>query len=595
MNNSPDPSDISVLKARVAALEELLNVHEEVVREQSDRLERALSDLRRVNSELEAEVRARTVELSDANRAMAEQAERWRVTLTSIGDGVIVTDRHGAVVSLNATAERLTGWSTSEAAGRDLDEVYVATNEDTGTPASDPALRAMKKGVIVGLANHTVLIARDGTRRPVDDSAAPIIDETGKVLGVVLVFRDIAQRRQMDRDREATLEREREARRKLENLNRAKDDFLSVLSHELRTPLTAVAGWTALLRDGQLDAEGTRKAIQVIDRNVAVQIRLITDLLDVSRMLAGKLTLEKRPVEVRELAEAATESLRPIADAAGVHLSIVRGAEALLVEGDSQRLQQIVHNLVCNAIKFTPKGGTVSVTVSREADSAVIRVQDTGIGIDPDFLPHVFKRFSQADSTMCRRHQGLGLGLSIAHHLVELHGGSIQATSAGVNCGSTFTVSLPLVLREAITSREASVRPSQAPFGTRLDGLRILVVEDDADTRELIVETLQRSGATVVSAADASEALAALDQFVPDVMIGDIGLPGVDGFELMRSIRARGPEGSGAIPAIALTAYVRPEDRARALDSGYQIHLSKPINLTALAASIRELTLRPTA
>jgi PAS domain S-box-containing protein len=375
--------------------------------------------------------------------------------------------------------------------------------------------------------------------------------------------------------------------REAQEANRMKDEFLATLSHELRTPLNAIVGWTKLLQGGQLDEPTRARAVDTIDRNARAQTQLIEDILDVSRIVAGKLNLDVRAVDLPALVEGALDSVRHAADAKGVRLvaEIDRGVGPF--EGDPGRLQQVAWNLLSNAIKFTPRGGQVVARLRPAGDHVELVVQDDGMGIKPEFLPHVFERFRQADSSSTRPHGGLGLGLAIVRHLVELHGGSVGVTSEGEGKGATFTVRLPL--RDAPLLTETPHRmPAAAPL-PQLSGVSVLVVEDEADARELIRTVLEQLGAGVIAASTAEEALAALDGQRLDVLLSDIEMPGMDGYELMRRVRERPADRGGRIPAAALTAYARPEDRAAALRAGYQLHVAKPVQPAALAAVVSSL------
>ncbi|HEV7501016.1 MAG TPA: ATP-binding protein, partial [Vicinamibacteria bacterium] len=375
--------------------------------------------------------------------------------------------------------------------------------------------------------------------------------------------------------------------REAQEANRMKDEFLATLSHELRTPLNAIVGWTKLLQDGQLDEPTRKRAIDTIDRNARAQTQLIEDILDVSRIVAGKLSLNVRAVELAALVEGALDSVRHAADAKGVRLVAEIGRAVGPFQGDPDRLQQVAWNLLSNAIKFTPRGGEVVVRLRAAQDHAELVVQDDGMGMKTEFLPHVFERFRQADSSSTRPHGGLGLGLAIVRHLVELHGGSVDVASAGEGKGSTFTVRLPL--HDGASVPEAPRRaPASAP-GPQLSGLEVLVVEDEADARDLIRTVLEQLGAGVITAATAEEALAALDERRMDVLLSDIEMPGIDGYELMRRVRDRPADRGGRIPAAALTAYARPEDRAAALRAGFQLHVAKPVQPAELAAVVSSL------
>jgi PAS domain S-box-containing protein len=375
--------------------------------------------------------------------------------------------------------------------------------------------------------------------------------------------------------------------REAQEANRMKDEFLATLSHELRTPLNAIVGWTKLLQDGHLDASTQARAVATIDRNARAQTQLIEDILDVSRIVAGKLSLDVRAVDLSAVIEGALDSVRHAADAKGVRLVTEIARTVGPFEGDPDRLQQVAWNLLANAIKFSTRGGTVRVRLRQDADHAEISVQDDGLGIKPEFLPHVFERFRQADSSSTRPHGGLGLGLAIVRHLVELHGGSVDVSSAGEGKGATFTVRLPL--QEGNAEPEVPRRPAAATAAPQLSGVDVLVVEDEADARELIRTMLEQLGAGVVTAASAKEGLAALDQGPLHVLLSDIEMPGMDGYSFMRAVRERPVDRGGQIPAAALTAYARPEDRDAALRAGFQLHVAKPVQPAELAAVVSSL------
>ena len=397
-------------------------------------------------------------------------------------------------------------------------------------------------------------------------------------------------------ERREALKREKEARLEAEAANRVKDEFLSTLSHELRTPLTAIMGWSDLLLHDEVQPEKRRQAIETIARNANSQCELINDLLEVSRIITGKLRLEFVACDLQSVIQAAAESIRPTAEAKGVRLQLVVDADAASVFGDQERLQQVVWNLLSNGVKFTPSGGSVQVRLARINSHVEIVVTDTGVGIHSAFLPHVFDRFRQADGSTTRNYGGLGLGLAIVRHLVELHGGTARAESDGENQGSTFTVRLPLmvapeqhvdaplpaaVIAEAARDRHLS-----------LNGLRVLIVDDEIDARSLLTAMLERCGAEVRCASSASEGLESVEKWRPDVLVADIGMPVEDGYGLIRKVRALPRDRGGQTPALALTAYARTEDRVRAISEGYQLHLAKPVDRLELATVVASLANR---
>ena len=397
------------------------------------------------------------------------------------------------------------------------------------------------------------------------------------------------------------LERTVEARTyELREANRIKDEFLAVMSHELRTPLNSILGWAQLVRTGSLDETVSTRALQTIERNTKLLAQMIEDLLDVSRIMTGKLLLDARPIELGPVIEASLDAVRPASDAKNIRLEVSLDSSVGAVSGDPNRLQQVVWNLLSNAIKFTPNRGRVEVRLARVGLTAQITVADTGEGIGEEFLPYVFDRFRQADSTFARMHGGLGLGLAIVRHLVEMHGGSVSADSQGKGKGSTFTVSFPLVAMGwnggAHLERGANERQPALEQPLELAGLSVMIVDDERDAREVLVAMLELRGAEVIAASSAAEAVEALahatNVSLPDVLVSDIGMPGEDGFELISKIRAMGPEHGGNIPAIALTAYARAEDRRRVLEAGFQRHVAKPVEPSSLAGAVASLARR---
>jgi signal transduction histidine kinase len=393
-----------------------------------------------------------------------------------------------------------------------------------------------------------------------------------------------------DEERQQLLERERQAREEAQAANRAKDEFLATLSHELRTPLNAILGWSRLLMSGNLNPETSKRAIEIIERNTRLQAQLIEDLLDISRIITGKLRLELRAVPVASIVESAVESARPAADARRLSLDVDLEAADEPVLCDPARMQQVIWNLLSNAIKFTPEEGRISIGARRDRQTLTIDVTDTGMGIDPAFLPFVFDRFRQQDAASTRIHGGLGLGLSIVRHLVELHGGTVEARSAGPGHGSTFLVRVPVApLRaEQIVALETETAAAGLSALPSLAGVRVLVVDNDPDARGLLRTVLERCGAAVDEAASAAEALNAVTIRAPDVLLSDIGMPREDGYSLIARIRAlEGP--ARLLPAAALTAHATAADRTRALLAGYQAHVPKPVDPSELAAVVAAL------
>jgi PAS domain S-box-containing protein len=453
-------------------------------------------------------------------------------------------------------------------------------------------------------------IRKDGSRVPILLGGALLHDSDELPQEVVCFYLDLTEKQRVEREREQMLVEAQAARAEAESLNRVKDEFLAVLSHELRTPLNPILGWTQLLKRRKPDEATLKQALDTIERNAKLQTQLVEDLLDVSRILRGKLSLEVRPVKLSAVIDAAIDTINLAANAKSITIQTDFVADSGLVSGDPNRLQQIVWNLLSNAVKFTAPGGRVEVKLEHiegggrkaggargdRAESltkttfplssyAQITVRDTGQGISPDFLPHVFDYFRQADSATTRTFGGLGLGLAIVRHLVELHGGTIQAESLGEGQGATFMVRLPLIPNSA----DLKSVPTVVPDAPSLTNLQILVVEDEADTRDLLVICLREWGAAVQAVSSAQEAIAAIRQTLPDLLISDIGMPGEDGYDLIRQVRALPPTAGGQLPAIALTAYARDSDREKSLSAGFQKHVSKPVEPGELAVVISNL------
>jgi len=718
------------------------------------KVERDLTARRKAEME-----RLRTAQVEEAERVehdmrrSVEDARRWfETTLRSIGDAVITTDAEGKVTLMNSVAEQLTGHSLAMGRGKPLADVFHIVNELTRVPLENPAERVLRDGLVIGLANHTVLVRPDGSEVALADSAAPIRDESGAVRGVILVFRDAtpertaAERRAFmgevtaalasSLDYTETLRRvanlavprladwcvvhvidddgklaqvgvahsdptkleaalamgkrfkprdgtmrganevartgrsilralvtpdmlaeaaespehlkllrelqfhsvmivplttgprvlgtitfvyassgrtydddalafaeelgrragmavenarlygaEQRARESADAANRAKDEFLAAVSHELRTPLTAIVGWSKMLSAGKLEEPQRTQAIATIERNGVMMTQLIEDLLDVSRIVSGKMRVHMRPLEVAPFVEAALDSMKPLAEAKAIAIERDLVGDVPMISGDAARLQQVVWNLISNAVKFTPRGGHVRVSVRRDGGAIEIAVSDDGKGIVPKFLPFVFDAFRQAEGGIARAAGGLGLGLAITKHLVELHGGSIEAKSEGEGRGSTFVVRLPVPERPS--APEAGEPEPEPP--PHFKGLRVLVVDDEEDARALIAAVLEHAGATVRTASSAAEALAAIHAEVPDVLLSDIGMPGETGYDLIRRVRALPPSAGGQVPAGALTAYARDDDRRKALAAGFTMHVPKPIDPSELVAVVGAL------
>jgi PAS domain S-box-containing protein len=521
-------------------------------------------------------------ERKQAEQAIRENREWLQVTLSSIGDAVIATNREGLVSFINPVAESLTGWSQQEADGVDLARVFSIFNEETRQRVESPIAEVLREGTIARLASPTVLIRRDGTEIPIDDSGAPIKDASGKILGAILVFRSVTERRQIEKWSVELLAREREARKHAEEASRLKDEFLATISHELRTPLTSILGWSSMLRANDLGDADVARALETIERNAKSLAQLVQDLLDISRVATGQIRLEMRPLYPGSVINVAVEALRPAAQAKGIRLQTVLDTGAGPVLGDQGRLQQVLWNLLSNAVKFTPSGGKVTIVLEAHERSAVISVTDTGKGIAGEFLPFVFEKFTQADSSIRRSYGGLGMGLAIVKSLVELHGGTVEASSPGQGRGATFSIKLPIAERDVPVAEQERAPAPGAPSLSKIDaaplrGLRVLVVDDEADTLEMLQTLLKRCGMEVRVAGSAVAALQTMDEWQPQLLLADVGMPEQSGYDLIGEVRARPSSRGGKVPAIALTAFARVEDRMRALTAGYQMHVPKPI------------------
>jgi PAS domain S-box-containing protein len=426
----------------------------------------------------------------------------------------------------------------------------------------------------------------DGEYRWILDHGVPFVSED-TFRGYIGSCVDITDRKHLEQERQAVLEREQAARLEAERTSRIKDEFLATLSHELRTPLNAILGWSQIIRPGHSSTEEVAEGLAIIQRNARMQTQIISDLLDMSRIISGKIRLELQFADLGTVIDAAIESVHPTADVKGIRIVKTIDTGVPPIQGDPARLQQAVWNLLTNAIKFTPRGGSVQVTLSKVDDRAQIIVTDNGLGIDPDFLPHIFQRFRQADSSTTRMHGGLGIGLSIVKSLVDLHGGTVNVASEGKGQGSTFTIELPIPPSghhgdlSAVTGSDADLGAA----GASLHGLRVLIVDDEADTRDLVGRLLREHEATVHAVATAEEALAMLGHEPVDVLVSDIGMPQLDGYDLIREVRARGVK----VPAMALTAFARSEDRTRCLLAGFQSHVAKPVDVHELVATVANL------
>jgi signal transduction histidine kinase len=456
-------------------------------------------------------------------------------------------------------------------------------------------LEAAFRTALEGGAEYDVqyrVVSRNGDVAWVAAQAAVVRDAAGKPVQVIGVAQDITERKQADMERERLLLREQAARIQAEEATHLKDEFLATVSHELRTPLHAITGWVQLLRTGQLDEEAAQRAVESIERNAQAQGQLINDLLDISRIISGKLRLDLRPTQLARVIEAAIDTMRPAAQAKNVRIVLSPGPDPGTIVADFERMQQVVWNLLSNAVKFSESGSEVRVAARRSGQGIELSVEDQGSGIAQEFLPHVFQAFRQADGSSTRRHPGLGLGLAIVKQLVELHHGSVHARSAGPGRGATFTVYLPASAPAAapvVAGPRGADGLGARLAGQRLGGVKVMVVDDDPDARDIVTALLTRAGAAVTTAASAAEALALLQSNVPDMVLSDIGMPGQDGYSFIRAMRSLPSAQGGKVPAVALTAYARPDDRFRALSSGFQMHLAKPVEVGELLRVVASL------
>lgn len=522
--------------------------------------------------------------------------------------GIITTDGELNVVQWNHWMEEHTGKRASEVVGQNLLELFPELVQRRLDRHYKWALDGQVRVLSQALHSYLIAMPQASGEYVCEQMQQAVrispLSHEGRVIGTLTIIEDVTERVAREaalqaqiEERSLLLSSEKLARNEAERANRLKDEFLATISHELRNPLNAILGWAHMMRLGKLNAANTERAIETIYRNAKSQTQLVADLLDVSRIISGKLRLDVRPLDLISIVTAAIDSIRPAAEAKSIRLQTMLDPAAGPISGDADRLQQIVWNLLTNAVKFTPKGGRIQVKVQRISSHVEIVVSDSGIGISKAFLPHVFDRFRQADATITRTHGGLGLGLSIVHQLVDLHGGNVSVQSEGEGKGATFTITLPFV--GVVTSppeETEAVHPTHSDELISfeglpsLQGLKVLVVDDEPDTRELIEEVLKECGSEVITSCSAADALVALQQHKPDILISDLGMPDEDGYSLISKIRALPPEQGGLIPAAALTAYARAEDRLRVLRSGFQIHLPKPVDSAELVTVVASLS-----
>lgn len=521
-----------------------------------------------------------------AEEAMRQSEAKFRAIFDQVDDGICLFTRELTFLETNPAITQLLNYSREHLLGKNLSDFMPAP--------SASRLESISRELDRGNSWQGMFSLQDASGQAIElDWRFSLHSVPGLWLAITT---DARNRLRVEAEREQLLASERAARAAAERANRLKDDFLATLSHELRTPLSAIVGWAQILKFGQINEhQNLKEGVEAIERNAKIQTQLIEDLLDVSRITSGKLRLDLQPVDIASIASAALESMAPAAIAKGVEVIRVLDPGAGLVAADAGRMQQVVWNLLSNAVKFSPKGAKVQLTVRRVESSVEVSVSDEGQGISREFLPHIFERFRQEDASSTRSHGGLGLGLAIVKHLVELHGGTVQALSQGVDQGSEFIIRLPITSvfqaeRSTIDSPSVasdSLLPSYLAVGD-IAGVRVLVVDDDADTRVLLKRLLQDCGAEVTVAQDAHQALAFLSTSHPQILISDIGMPTANGYDLIRKIREQGYDFQ-RLPAIALTAFARHEDRRRSLAAGFQLHLEKPVDPSELIAAVTSL------
>jgi PAS domain S-box-containing protein len=500
---------------------------------------------------------------------------------------VIGIDLEGRILSWNAGAERIFGCAKEEAVGKHFSILFTPEDRQSGVPE-----RELENARTRGSAeDFRWQMRKDGSRFWASGYANPLRDEAGSLIGYVKVAHDATDKKLAEERLKDALEREREARGEAERANRSKDEFITLISHELRSPLNAILGWTTALRKARGDEQLYDRGLDVIERSARMQSQLVEDLMDTARAISGKLKLEVRPMDLAEAIEKAEEVVRPAAEAKGVSLDARLDRNVGQITGDPDRLQQVVWNLLSNAVKFTNEGGRVEVRLERVDPFVQITVRDTGQGIKPEFMPHVFDRYQQAGALGGRRAGGLGLGLTLVRQLVEMHGGGVDAESEGEGKGATFTVRLPV---RAVYTAETEGVPPTPDRRHPLAGAWVVVVDDEADARALITAVLEVNGARVTAFGSAREALDLLMNVTgprPDILISDLAMPGEDGYSLIRKLREWERTHGDALPAVALTAYGRAKDRTLALEAGFQTHVAKPAEPAELVVVVRSLIL----
>lgn len=528
-----------------------------------------------------------------AEEALRASEERFAKAFRASPDGLVISRISDTVVlEVNDSFVSMSGYARDEIIGNSALQIGLYADPSS----SERALKILREQHFVRDVELTVR-RKSGEVRWILLSAEPM-DLRGERC-LLTISRDITERKHAEEERERLLMQEKEAREEAETASRMKDEFLATISHELRTPLTAILGWASMLNRGSLSQLQTQHALQVIQQSAKSQARLVDDILDTARIITGRLKLDAHPVKIERVFQAAIDVIRPSAEAKRIALQATIDDRSSIVFGDANRVQQVIWNLLSNAVKFTSEGGRVEAGLSRFGGHVEITVTDTGMGIEPEFMPYVFDRFRQADSTSTRKYSGLGLGLAIVRHVVEMHGGTVAASSPGKGQGATFKVRFPIaspdvllqpVRRPPGPELKRPTQPNQVDGKHNLAGVRVLVVDDDLDTLEVLKVILQNRGAEVITASSAGDAVQALERSLPDALVSDLAMPEHDGYELIAEIRQRGPERGGNIPAVALTAYARVEDRVRALTAGFDMYLPKPVDSNELVAVVANLT-----
>jgi signal transduction histidine kinase/DNA-binding response OmpR family regulator len=638
------PFQPEILKSKVRFFSKLFLQNQEIKR-QAALLEKTNCDLDSLNAELEARVQRRTAQLESANKELETEIDARKKSEARLAAEHTITKTLADAAGLESATPAILKtfcdhlgadicclWLLDESRTK-LNCAHIEVSKNAGDVESFIAEsrklnfkrgfglpgQVWEKNAPVWLPNtvrgekfprasvaatvglHSAVgfpikISREFygaieffTRQPLmsDQPLLNMLEATGSEIGQFI------QRKQVEAERENLLLREKHLREQAEMASRLKDEFLATVSHELRTPLNAIIGWGQILQAGKLEENEKAGALETIYRNAKSQAQLINDLLDTSRLITGNLRLNLSPTPLVPVIEAALDVVRPAAEAKGITFSTHYGAKVETITCDAQRLQQMIWNLLTNAVKFTPSGGQVKVSLEQTGDTIRIVVSDTGQGISPEFLPFVFDRFRQADSSSTRRHDGLGLGLAIVRHLAELHGGSVSVTSDGEEKGATFTISLPLSLFVSSPAQkkleDTNGHKKRENSSPELDGVRVLIVDDDKDTCEMLTLALNLLGAEAQASKSVSEAFVSIADWHPDVVLTDINMPVEDGYSLITKLRALAPENGADIPAIALTAMARPEDSEHALSAGFQLHLAKPVDIDELAEAIANL------